>query len=164
VTTTSDEPARVAVTDDDNRPERAPIVPGASVPAPTDEPATRPSGRGWRAVVIVAIVAALLTALIVWVSVEGGENVDDRVVTIPAGTGERIAQGQAVDVIDAVVRLEPGQELVVVNDDARLHSIGPITVEPGQTGRQAFTAEGRYPSTTSVRADGRITILVRASD
>jgi hypothetical protein len=163
VTTTSDDPARVAATDDDG-PERAPIVPGASVPAPSDEPAARPSRRGWRAAALVAIVAALLTALIVWVSVEGGENVGDRVVTIPAGTGERIAQGQAVDVIDAVLRLEPGQELVVVNDDARLHSIGPVTVEPGQTARQTFSAEGRYPSTTSVRPDGRITILVRTSD
>jgi hypothetical protein len=138
-------------------------APAPRAPAPSGATAEESRARGWRAPLLIAIVAALLTAVIVWVAVEGGESGADRVITIPAQTGERIAQGDDVDVVDDVVRLEPGQELVVVNNDARLHSIGTITIEPGQTARQTFT-EGRYPGTTSVRSDGRITILVRSDD
>jgi hypothetical protein len=66
----------------------------------------------------------------------------------------------AQDVVPAVIRLRPGQQLVLANDDWRPHTLGPLTADRGDTVRTAYETEGRYLAATSLRLDGRVTILV----
>jgi hypothetical protein len=114
----------------------------------------RPGGRAGAAVVV-TLIAALLLALVITIVAVRDDGPQDVVVTIPAGTDS------GTDVIDEIVRVERNAELVVRNKDSRLHVLGPITVEAGETARQTFPTEGRFAGSTSLRTDGRVTILVQ---
>ena len=116
--------------------------------------------RRWLAGVGIAVVALALAGVIVLVVARDDAGPETRTITIPAGAGERLNDDDAEDVVDPVVRLETGQELVLRNDDVRLHTLGSLTASPGGTARQVFSTEGRYLGATSLRGDGRITILV----
>jgi hypothetical protein len=118
-----------------------------------DEP-RRPGGRAGAAIVVAVVVALLLAVVIAIVAVRD-DGARDVVVTIPAGTES------GTDVIDSVVRVDRDADVVVRNRDSRLHVLGPITVEAGATARQTFPEEGRFVGRTSLRNDGRVTILVQ---
>jgi hypothetical protein len=126
----------------------------------------QPRGRGRT---VLALLAILLVTVALGVGIalvaanDSGGTPDDFVVQVPEGTGEQVA-GEGRDHVGAVIRLEPGQELVLENDDVRLHGLGALSAAPGETVRQTFTTEGRYTGTTSLRSDGRVTILVGQPD
>ena len=106
------------------------------------------------AIVVALLVAAVLAGAIALVAVRD-DGSRDVVITIPPGTATN------ADVIDDIIRVDRDGEIIVRNRDDQLHIVGPITVEAGTTGRQTFSAEGRYSERTSLRADGRVTILVQ---
>jgi len=113
--------------------------------------------------VVVGLVAVALLALIAAVAISSGD-VDAAEVVVPPGTAEQLDEGEIVEVAPRVLHLEPGQTLELQNDDARLHVIGTLRAEAGETARQVFDAEGRYVVPTSLRSDGQMTILVEDTD
>ncbi|MGH8977981.1 MAG: cupredoxin domain-containing protein [Acidimicrobiia bacterium] len=126
----------------------------------------QPRGRGRTALtvlLILGVTVALGVVIALVAANDSGGTPDDFVVNVPEGTGEQVA-GDGSDYVDAVIRLEPGQELVLENEDVRLHGLGALSAAPGETVRQTFTTEGRYAGSTSLRSDGRVTILVEQPD
>jgi len=132
----------------------------ASETAPDGPPSRRRSPLVW---VVVGLVAVALVALIAVVAISSGD-VDAAEVVVPPGTAEQLDEGDIVEVAPRVLHLEPGQTLELQNDDARLHVIGTLRAEAGETARQVFDAEGRYVVPTSLRSDGQMTILVEDTE
>jgi hypothetical protein len=112
------------------------------------------------ALVVVLLTAALGGAIALVVANDDGGTPDPLTITAAPGTGEEVAGSEDFGVVGSIVRLEPGQEIVLVNNDEKLHSLGPLSAAPGETVRQTFATEGRYITYTSLRSDGRFTILV----
>jgi hypothetical protein len=135
-----------------------------AAPAPVTATPASPSRRTSPVIwVVVGLVAVALVALIVTVAISSGE-VDAAEVVVPPGTAEQLDEGGIVEVAPRVLHLEPGQTLELQNDDARLHVIGTLRAEAGETARQVYDAEGRYVVPTSLRSDGQMTILVEDTD
>ena len=130
--------------------------------APTEE-SERPSRHGalTKALVAMAVVGLLLAGLIVLVSANDDTGAGQPLeFVVPVGTGDSMFGDDAEALVPALIRLEPSQQLVLRNEDWRPHTLGPLTADRGATVRTSFPAEGRYVEATSLRPDGRVTILV----
>lgn len=133
----------------------------------TDTTATtagRGAGSGARSaggpVALLVVLAVVLLAGVAIVAVASDDSPEVVTVEIPAGTAERLDAGEVVEVVDSVVHVETGGSVELVNDDVRLHVLGDLRVDPGETARLAFPTEGRYIVATSLRSDAQTTILV----
>ena len=133
---------------------------------PVDEtPTPGPSGRGplVRALVLMAVVGAALAAMIVVVVNQSDDpTIDPFEVSVAADTAAGLASGEVDDLVPATIRLQPGQQLVLRNNDWQPHTLGDLVAERGDTVRMSFPSEGRHITATSLRADGRLTILVES--
>jgi hypothetical protein len=135
-------------------------------PPTTDEVAAPASAPGRRAVVralaVMAVVGAALAVLIVGVAGQSDDPaVDPFEVTVAADTATGLRSGDIDDLVPKAIRLQPGQLLVLRNRDRQLHTLGDLTAEQGDTVRISYPTEGRHITATSLRADGRLTILVQ---
>ena len=83
---------------------------------------------------------------------------------VPAGTHDRIAAGEQVEIVPRVLQAEVGDVIEVVNEDDRVAQVGVFVVGPGQTVRQRFTSEGTLEGVCDVHPDGRFTIEVTDPD
>ena len=139
-------------------------APPPTPPASADEtPAPTRSTRGpiVRALVLMAVVGAALAALIVVVVDQSDDpTIDPLEVTVAADTGTGLQSGDVDDLVPSIIRLEPGQELVLRNNDWQPHTLGDLVAERGDTVKISYPTEGRHISATSLRTDGRLTILV----
>ena len=79
---------------------------------------------------------------------------------VPAGTHDRIAAGEEVDIVPRVLEAEVGDVIEVVNEDDRTAQVGVFVVGPGQTVRQRFTSPGTLEGICEVHPDGVFTIEV----
>ena len=110
-----------------------------------------------------AVVGAALAALIVVVVNQSDDpQVDPFEVTVAADTATGLSSGDVEDVVPATIRVQPGQQIVLRNNDWQPHTLGDLVAERGDTVRMSFPTEGRHITATSLRADGRLTILVEA--
>ena len=105
---------------------------------------------------------ALAALIVVVADRSDSPAVDPYEVTVAADTAAGLASGEVEDVVPAIIRLQPGQELVLRNNDFSPHTLGDLTAERGSTVRMSFPSEGRNITATSLRRDGRLTILVEA--
>lgn len=136
----------------------------APPPPPAEEtPTPSRSSRGSliRALVLMTVVGAALAALIVVVTNQSDDpTIDPYEVTVAADTATGLQAGEIDDLVPATIRLVPGQELVLENNDWQPHTLGDLTAERGDTVKISYPTEGRNITSTSLRADGRLTILV----
>ncbi len=120
---------------------------------------TPPTPSTWRralsAVVAVAAVALLVVALQAWTSSEEIE------VTVAAGTAERIAAGEEIELLPRTLEVEVGDRLEIINLDDATHEVGPYTVAAGQTLTQTFTSPGILEGACTLHPSGEITIVIR---
>lgn len=121
-------------------------------------PATGGTGR-LRVVVLGLVLVASLAALLVVVQSQGSGEVLR--VEVPAGTADRIAAGETVELLPATLEVAVGDRLEIVNDDDVVHEVGPYTVAPNQTLRQSFTSPGTLEGACSLHSSGSIRIVVR---
>jgi plastocyanin len=110
----------------------------------------------WIVAVAVAVVAVILA-----VAVVDSLSTDELIVVVPAGTGERIDAGEAIELLPRTLDVSVGDRLEIRNLDDRVHEVGPYTVAAGQTLRQAFTSPGVLEGACTLHPSGAITIRVR---
>jgi hypothetical protein len=79
---------------------------------------------------------------------------------IPAGTGERIDDGERIDILPGEMEVRVGETIRIVNDDDRGHVIGVFYVGAGETLTQTFTAPGELEGECSVHSSGRFLVRV----
>ena len=134
----------------------------APPPPPADETG-RSRGPLVKALLLMAVVGAALAALIVVVVNQSDDpTIDPYEVTVSADSATKLASGDLDDLVPATIRLQPGQQIVLRNNDWQPHTLGDLTAERGDTVRMSFPTEGRHITATTLRADGRLTILVEA--
>jgi len=140
-----------------------PVTADAVAPAPDERPAPTPARRNGRALLLLAVLGVLLLAGIVVVAVASDDSPPVVTVEVPAGTGSLLDAGEVVEVVPSILRVEAGGSVELVNADERLHVLGSLRADAGETVRLAFPSEGRYILPTSLRSDGQVTVLVEVA-
>jgi hypothetical protein len=82
--------------------------------------------------------------------------------TIPPGTASRLKVGEALSVLPSPIHLTVGVRdvLVITNDDAVIHQVGPIILGSRQTYRIPFRRPGHFRYACSLHATGTLTLLI----
>ena len=108
---------------------------------------------------LVVLAAGALTLLVTRDS--GAPAGVDHEFVVPAGTGATLDAGGSVEILPRDLEVRVGDRIVVANEDARDHAVGPWTVPAGDTFTFRFKAVGRYDSHCSLhRGGGRFFIDV----
>ncbi|MDY7105315.1 MAG: hypothetical protein S0880_29360 [Actinomycetota bacterium] len=79
---------------------------------------------------------------------------------IPAGTGDRIDDGEPVEILPGSLDVEVGDVIVIENEDERGHLVGPFFVGAGETVSQRFASPGEYVGECSVHPSGELVVRV----
>ena len=140
-----------------------PVTADEVVTAPDERPAPTPARRNGRALLLLAVLGVLLLAGIVAVAIASDDSPPVVTVEVPAGTGALLDDGEVVEVVPSILRVEAGGSVEIVNADERLHVLGSLRADAGETVRLAFPSEGRYILPTSLRSDGQVTVLVEVA-
>lgn len=90
----------------------------------------------------------------------GGDDPETTTVVIPAGTGERRDAGEDVELVPQTSYYEVGDRFVIVNEDDRLHTVGPFTARPGETFEYTFEEPGVLEGICTLRESGTIRFIV----
>ena len=81
---------------------------------------------------------------------------------IPAGAGDRIEQGEPLDILPRELVAQLNETIIIVNEDDHAHLLGPWFVGAGETLRQRFTTEGVFEDKCTVHPSGQFTVVVEA--
>ncbi len=117
---------------------------------------------------LVSILAGLLLCGAVsatsWVVLSGGPTRAAEAVelVIPAGTAEKIQQGDASSPIPRDLSLVQGDVLLVQNDDSVDHNLGPYVVRAGETLTVPLSQSGSSAFLCSFHPSGGIGLSVAA--
>lgn len=131
-------------------------------PTPIDG-SQAPGPSTWRTTVLVGVAVVALVAVIATVLLTVGTRKPegfDYVVIVPAGTSERVARGEELDLMPHDVKLRVHDSIVIDNRDTQVHNVGPFFVRPGERFRYEFDEAGRYVGGCTVDPSGSITITV----
>ena len=82
-------------------------------------------------------------------------------LVIPAGTAERVAQGEPAPGIPDKMTFIVGDVLEVKNEDVQPHELGPIWVPPGATGSLVLKEANRFSYSCSFAPDRYLGLDVR---
>ena len=128
-----------------------------------EDPAT-PAGPTRRRALTIAAIVALLAVPIAIVAViafagDGAEPVQ-YVIDVPAGTGERLDAGENILLMPPVLELNVGDQLLVNNEDDRIHTVGPFTVRPGESLVQVFGEAGVIEGACTLNPGQGVKIVV----
>lgn len=139
-------------------------------PTPPEPPAER---RSWASLIVVSTIVVLaavvaLAAALASSRSDGGSastpaaSSEPRTIRYlaPLGTGDRIDAGEEVEIIPAELTLHVGDELILLNEDDREHSIAGYQVRPGDTVTISYPRPGLYMNSCSVNTDELVYIYV----
>jgi len=84
----------------------------------------------------------------------------DREFVIPAGTADRIANGEDVEIVPAELVMSVGQSIRIENHDVVGHIVGVFYVGAGETLTQRFDTAGELSGECSVHPSGSFTLRV----
>lgn len=118
--------------------------------------------RGAVAVIVVAFVAAMALLGLLVSALGGGDDAETYVIEIPAGTADRQAAGEDLELIPAELELHVGDTLRIVNKDDSYQTLGPYEVAPYQTLVQRFTQPGEIQGSCSLHPSGQVKIVITA--
>ncbi len=139
---------------------------------------SRPMSRSQRAMVAIFFPAILVIILVVGRglgyddSEDGGsvatvdlssasdETEFEHDFVIPAGTGDRIAAGEVVDIVPGELTVHVGDALRIVNNDDEGHQVGVFYVGAGETLTQRFNSPGTLSDECDVHSSGAFTLIV----
>ena len=121
-------------------------------------PLPRPRSR-WQAAALVLLLVAGVG--LVGLAVRSLLGTEELRVEVAAGTAERLAAGEAVELLPRNLEVQVGDRLEIVNHDTVTHEVGPYVVAPGQTLRQTFTTPGVLEGACTLHPSGAIRIVVR---
>jgi plastocyanin len=88
---------------------------------------------------------------------------DERVTreyVIAPGTGERIRQGENIEVLPASITFQVGDTIRIRNDDTEGSVVGPFYVHAHSVMTQRFTSPGTYSGLCTVHPSGEIELVV----
>ncbi|MEE8330328.1 MAG: hypothetical protein V3R84_00995 [Acidimicrobiia bacterium] len=81
---------------------------------------------------------------------------------IPAGTADRLAAGEEIEILPAELDVHVGELIRIVNEDDRGHFVGIFYVGAGETVTQRFSAPGDFTGLCTIHPSGEIALRVDA--
>jgi hypothetical protein len=130
---------------------------------PADEQEPARTGSWGLGIALIAIsVVALVVAGVLVMRLVSSEEASGEVVTfvVPAGTADKVAQGEKIEIMPREVRLDVGDSLVIRNDDDTTALVGPYVVKSGTTLTQKFQRPQYLVGECSISGSGEIKIIV----
>jgi len=118
-----------------------------------------------RILALVGAFALLVAALVLAVAVFAGGNDRDPVTyryVIPAGTGDRIAAGEQVEIVPARLVVHVGDRLLLRNKDDVQHHMGPLLVDPNGLLSMSFSDQGTIEGVCTLNEAGQAKIIVKS--
>lgn len=128
-------------------------------------PGTSPPGRPQRRTMALAVVVLAVMAVVGVVVIGAGGGERESVVhrfTIPAGTSDRIAAGEEVEIVPRRLEVHVGDRLRLRNRDDVRHHMGPLVVDAGGLLSMAFSGEGTIRGLCTLNQAGEAVIVVRS--
>jgi len=107
------------------------------------------------------LLAALVLAIVVFSGEESREPKTFRYV-IPAGTGDRVAAGEEVEIVPARLVVHIGDRLLLRNKDDVQHHMGPLLVDPNGLLSMNFSDEGTIEGVCTLNEAGQAKIIVKS--
>ena len=136
-----------------------------TLPEPAECDAVPPDGtHGRSAATVLAVVAVGLVFLLVaggiWLAArpESAGQVHD--IEIPAGTADRIAAGETVNLVPRELHLSVNDTVMIQNHDDEVHHVGPFVVTANETLVHRFDRPGRFQGTCELHPEDTFTIVV----
>ena len=98
------------------------------------------------------------------IQISGADDADEFAYdfTIPPGTADRIADGEAIEIVPAELVVHVGDAIRIVNNDSEDHIVGVFFVASGETLTQRFNSEGVLEGECSVHPSGSFTLRIVA--
>lgn len=125
----------------------------------TDEPRSNWMVAG---VLAIGLLGAAIGGAFAWAVFFSGSDPDPETHTfvVEAGTGDRLARGEQVDLMPTEVRMAVGDTLVIRNDDDRTYLVGPYIVRAGEELSQTYQSPQVLIGECSLASSGQIQIVV----
>lgn len=117
---------------------------------------------GW---LVVRVVCAVLVAVSTGcadtpATVEVVDGEADYAFVVPAGTADRVARGEPVNIMPNRLEVKVGEVIRIENNDDEGTTAGPYYVPAGSTIVQRFDSAGRYVGECAISTDGSYEIVV----
>ncbi len=130
-----------------------------------DGEARRADSRTARWVSALTPIVLVAVCLVIVARIEPAQRSEaEKRYVIPPGTAERAEAGLPLDdVLPQWITTSVGIELVVDNQDTSRHIFGPFVLDPGQSWRRQFAAQGDYAFDCSLYPVAGFTIAVEES-
>ena len=130
-----------------------------------DDPASTSTSPGRSRGVVIAVVVALLLIPLGIAGViffGGGDDTAPKqyVIEVEAGMGARIDAGENLQLMPPLLELNVGDQLLVKNNDDRIHTVGPFTVRPGESLLQVFAEPGIIEGACTLNPEQGVQIVV----
>ncbi|MCZ7529937.1 MAG: hypothetical protein M5U31_06095 [Acidimicrobiia bacterium] len=108
---------------------------------------------------VVSVVVVLMAIGAWWLLADGAEPTTHTFV-VPAGAEEQLRDDPDLSFFPRRFEATKGDTLVIENRDDVLHTVGPYTVDAGQTLRQRFDSTGTFTGLCTLHPDGEVEIVV----
>ena len=82
-------------------------------------------------------------------------------ISVPEGTQAQMDAGEEIVLFPRRLEVGVGDRIVIENDDASSHQVGPYVVGPGQQIVQTFSTTGIIEGVCTLHPSGEVTIVVR---
>lgn len=79
---------------------------------------------------------------------------------IPAGTGDRLAAGEAVTLLPSRIEARIGDVIRITNLDRRAYVLGPFFVGAGEVVTQRFASTGAFVGVCEIDPSGQLAVVV----
>lgn len=108
-----------------------------------------------------ALLVAVLVLAVVVFSGGGDRPPTTYRYVIPAGTGDRLAAGEQVEIVPARLVVHVGDRLLLRNRDDVQHHMGPLLVDPNGLLSMNFSDEGTIEGVCTLNDAGKAEIIVK---
>jgi len=112
----------------------------------------------WLTGAVAILCLVLLIAMHVVPQAAASQTID---IVVPSGTQAQIDGGDEIVLFPRRLEVGVGDRIVITNDDAASHQVGPYIVGPGQQIVQTFSAAGIIEGVCTLHPSGEVTIVVR---
>ncbi len=108
--------------------------------------------------VLAVLSIGVLASMYVVPRVAATQSID---IVVPEGTQARMDAGEEIALFPRRLEVGVGDRIVITNDDAASHQVGPYIVGPGQQIVQTFSSPGIIEGICTLHPSGEVTIVVR---
>ncbi|MEZ5171731.1 MAG: hypothetical protein R3A49_13455 [Acidimicrobiia bacterium] len=123
-----------------------------------------PASNAWKIqIAVVTVLALVLVGGGAWLLARDDDNPTTHSFVVPPGASAQLEEDPDLSFFPRRLEASVGDEIVIENNDAVLHTVGPFTVDAHQTLRLDLDTPGTYSGLCTLHPDGESEIVVGVS-